>query len=151
MRARSPEVFGGPWLAITEPRIERYKAERLEAGERPAAINRRLAALRRMGNLAVRHKLVPSRPYITLLDESDNVREGFIEPADFKVLCEQLPPDVADGTEFAYHSAWRREMVWGAMWQHCDLVFSGDGKEILRASIRLPRQRVKNKSRTTSR
>src|SRR5439155_1583503 len=82
------EVFGGPWLAVTEPRIERYKAECLDRGERPATINRRLAALRRMGNLAVRQKLVPSRPYITLLDESDNPREGFVEPADFRATWE---------------------------------------------------------------
>lgn len=136
-------VFGGPWLAVIEPRIERYKAECLEAGERPATINRRLAALRRMGNLAVRQKLVPSRPYVALLDESDNVREGFVEPADFKVLCEHLPPDIADGTEFAYHSAWRRAMVWGAAWAHCDLVF--DGEALVAAAIRLPRANVKNK------
>ena len=144
------EVFGGPWLAVTEPRIERYKAECLNRGERPATINRRLAALRRMGNLAVRQKFVPSRPYVMLLDESDNPREGFVEPADFRVLCEHLPPDVADGTEFAYCSAWRRAMVFEhTVWPYVTLKWSEDRQTITGGVIRLPGKVVKNKKPAT--
>jgi integrase len=139
------EFFGGRWLAITEPRIERYKAAQLALNEQPGTINRRLADLRQMGRLAVRQKLVPSSPHVALLDESNNVREGFVEPADMLALLAHLPADIADGTEFAYHSAWRSQMVWGLKWSHCDLTLSSDGDEVVAASIRLPRANVKNK------
>jgi integrase len=36
-------------------------------------------------------------------------------------------------------------MVWGARWMQCDLDFSEDGREIIGARIRLPREVVKNK------
>ena len=98
-----------------------------------------------MGRLAVRQKLVPSHPHVGLLDESDNVREGFVEPADMLALLAHLPADIADGTEFAYHSAWRSQMVWGLKWSHCDLTLSPDGDDVVAASIRLPRANVKNK------
>ena len=69
-----------------------------------------LSALRRMFRL---NKLVRRHaPAIRLLDESDNVRQGFIEPADFEAFLaavrEQEARDVADAAQFAYLSLWRR-------------------------------------------
>src|SRR5439155_21571703 len=68
------EVFNGPWLAITTVRVERYKNECLARGLKKGTINLRLADLRRMGRLAMRTTppLVPSCPYISLFDVSDN-------------------------------------------------------------------------------
>jgi len=95
------EAFAGLWLRITARRVERWKADQRAAGIPPATINRRLAALRRMGRLAVRAGLVPSRPDFSLLDESDNVRQGFIDPSQFSAFTVALPTDVADATWFA--------------------------------------------------
>ena len=88
-------------LAITAARIETYKAARLAEGHKPATINRELAGLRRMFNLAVRAEMLPHRPHIAMLDESGNVREGFLEPA--------------------YLTAWRRGAVRALEWRDVDL------------------------------
>ena len=108
-------------LAITAARIETYKAARLAEGHKPATINRELAALRRMFNLAVRAEMLPHRPHIAMLDESGNVREGFLEPAEFEAVCRQLPADLEDAMRFAYLTAWRRGAVRALEWRDVDL------------------------------
>ena len=142
------EAFGGPWLAINTARVNAYQAGRAEAGEKLATTNRRLAELRHMGRLAMRQTppLVTSAPYVSLPDESANIREGFIDPADFKALLAEfakLDPAVGDGTEFAYSSAWRYAMVWNATWDHCELEHDDEGG-IMSARIRLPGTALKN-------
>jgi len=37
-----------------------------------------------------------------MLDESDNVRQGFLEPAQFEELLTTLPKHLADAAEFAW-------------------------------------------------
>src|SRR5439155_24182056 len=108
----------------------------------------RLADLRRMGRLAMwtTPPLVPPCPYISLFDVSDNIREGFVEPSDFKVLLSHLPPDMADGTEFAYNSAWRREMIFQhTIWPYVTLEWDRDHRTITGGTIKLPARVVKNK------
>src|SRR5262249_57963300 len=77
------EVFGTDRaLDITVPRIAAYGEQRLADGMQPASVNRELAALRRMFKLAVMRGLLPTAPVVVLLAEH-NVREGFMEPAEF--------------------------------------------------------------------
>src|SRR5205823_9396244 len=51
-------------LDITADRIAAYTAQRLTDGLQPGAVNRELAALRRMFSLAVRAGKLPHRPHI---------------------------------------------------------------------------------------
>lgn len=144
-------VFGtDKALAITDERVAQYIGDRLTEGAKPATVNRDLAALRRMFRL---NKLVRrSCPDIRLLDESDNVREGFIEPADFEAfltaLRERGASDMADAAEFAYLSLWRRENVLGLVWPHVGFRRDAAGA-ILGAVIRLPHVNTKNKKPLT--
>jgi integrase len=108
-------------LDITTERIAAYTAARLADEMKPGAINRELAALRRMFTLAVRARLLPHRPYVAMLDESDNVREGFVEPAEFEAVVSHLPPDLQDAVRFAYHTCWRIGAIRALEWRDVDL------------------------------
>jgi integrase len=115
------EAFGmDRALDITADRIAAYTAGRLEAGLKPASINRELAALRRMFTLAIRASKLATRPHIALLAE-DNAREGFLEPADFAILATHLPAWLADATLFAYVTGWRKGEVATLSWADVDL------------------------------
>ena len=76
--------------SITEGDIERYierrRAEVTRLGRSPsnASINRELASLRSMYEEG--RELINKVPKITLLDESGNIRQGFIEDSDLKKL-----------------------------------------------------------------
>jgi integrase len=108
-------------LDITAERIVAYAVARLADGLKPAAVNRELAALRRMFKLAVRSKVLPHAPYVAMLDESENVREGFVEPAEFEAVCAHLPTDVQDAARFAYTMCWRIGAVRALEWRDVDL------------------------------
>jgi integrase len=108
-------------LDVTTDRIDAYKAQRLADGLQPGAVNRELAALRRMFSLAVRAGKLPHRPHVALLDESGNVREGFLEPAEFEAICLRLPAYLQDAARFAYCTAWRVGAVRALEWRDVDL------------------------------
>ena len=117
MRLPKLEAFFGGWRAkqIKTRHVERYKLWRLglpaddallngqapiklirdapagRPGAAPATVNRELATLKRMFNLAVDQELIPSRPKIALLKEH-NVRTGFFEWNNFAAL--PLSPSV---------------------------------------------------------
>jgi len=93
-----------PAIAVTESRIERYKADRKQAGAANASINRELATLRRGFRLA--RKQLSAVPEIRLLTEAPP-RAGFLDPTDFTRLRDALPVDLRDPVSFLYHSAWR--------------------------------------------
>lgn len=132
-------------LSITDDRVGAYIDARRAAGAKPATVNRELAALRRMFRL---HKGVRRyAPDIRLLDESDNVRDGFADPADFAAVCEQLPAEVADVAWFAYLTCWRRRMVLELAWSKVALRW--DGKTLAGGVIRLPSGQTKNKKPIT--
>src|SRR5579871_3950297 len=135
------EAFGfDRALAITSDRVAVYTEQRLAAGARPATVNRELAALRRMFRLA--EERLRYRPRIRFLAE-DNVREGFLEPADFEAVCGQLPADVADAVRFAYLVGWRRGEVRTLEWR--DVHLEHRGGEVVGGTIRLRRERSKTK------
>jgi integrase len=107
-------------LDITTDRIAAYTERRLEAGLKPASVNRELAALRRMFTLAIRAGKIATRPHIALLAE-DNAREGFLEPADFATLGAHLAAWLLDAALFAYLTGWRKGEVATLTWADVDL------------------------------
>jgi integrase len=108
-------------LDITADRIARYTAARREADVKPATVNRELAALRRMFSLACKAGMLSTRPYIAMLDELQNIREGFLEPSEFGAVCAELPPHLADAATFAYLSGWRKGEICTLTWADVDL------------------------------
>jgi integrase len=115
-------AFGGDRaLDVTADSIEAYRDQRLADGLAPASVNRELAALRRMFKLAVRKGKLPASPHIETLDESGNVREGFLEPPEFEAVCALLPDYLQDAARFAYLTGWRVGAIRALEWRDVDL------------------------------
>jgi integrase len=108
-------------LDVTADRIEAYRDQRRADGLQPSSVNRELAALRRMFKLAVRKGKLPAAPHIELLDESENVREGFLEPPEFEAVCAYLPGYLHDAARFAYLTGWRIGAIRALEWRDVDL------------------------------
>jgi integrase len=74
--------------------VTHYIEKRLAAEAKPATINRELAVLRRAYNLGRRNRriLADHQPYIQMLKEN-NVRKGFVEPAQYEALVRELSKD----------------------------------------------------------
>jgi integrase len=132
-------------LDITADRIAAYAdGRRTQDHAAAATVNRELAALRRMFVLAVKQQRLASRPPITLLRE-DNVREGFVDPAEFVQLLAALcarDAAVADVIEFAYLTCLRRGNAFGAVWPWFKLRISHG--LVTEGVVRLPGSVTKN-------
>lgn len=93
---------------ITTARIDTFKAERKAAGAAPATINRSLAALRRMFHLAQRKLRLANVPFIEMLPEPSQPRQGFLSVADYEKLYAEFGREVKNkatgqaSTPFAY-------------------------------------------------
>ena len=105
---------------ITPSRIERYQSARLAEGARRATINRECAYLRRGFKLLFEAGEISTMPAIKLLS-GENVRQGFIEKADFDKLLTRLPSDDdRDIIGFLYHSGWRSGEAKSLEWRDVD-------------------------------
>jgi len=93
-------------MDIGPAKVEKYKVSRLNEGAARATINREIAYLRRMLSIQVQLEKFPPRPSFRKLD-GENVRQGFLEHADFQSILQRLPEDVNDIIEFLYLSGWR--------------------------------------------
>lgn len=115
------DVFAGTKaIDITTAAVERYKSLRLKDGAAPATLNRELAALKRMYRLGLRHGLVATMPYISLLTEH-NVRKGFFELDQFRAILKHLPTEYHALFEIAYITGWRiRSELLTRQWRHVD-------------------------------
>jgi len=106
--------------SVTTDRIKAYIKERQEEGASTAQINRELAALKRMFNLAVHAEKLPHAPYIPSLTEN-NVRTGFFEYQEFLALRNVLPPFLRPVATFGYYIGWRVTEVLHLQWRQVDL------------------------------
>ena len=117
-------VFGGRVLAkITPSEIAAYASARRKEGARNGTINRELATLKRMFNLArERKKLLHDHiPEITMLQEN-NVRQGFFEHHEYLSVLKHLPAAVRPAVTFAYVTGWRiNSEVLPLQWRQVDL------------------------------
>ncbi len=106
--------------------IDSYIDKRLKEGAMNATINRELAALRRMGNLAIEKEQIQKFPKIKLLKEVDkegkpNTRTGFFEHAEFLDLRNALPEYLEPVVTLAYESGMRRNEILSLKWSQVDL------------------------------
>ena len=115
--------FGGiRAMDITTDKVRAYIKARQEDGYANAAINRELAALKRMFNLALQQSppKIPHKPYIPMLQER-NVRTGFFEHDEFMALRAALPITLRSVVTFAYYTGWRKQEILGLTWDRVDL------------------------------
>ncbi|MGE0445129.1 MAG: tyrosine-type recombinase/integrase [Vicinamibacterales bacterium] len=128
-KTRLPKLAGAfagtKAIDITTTAVERYKTMRLKDKAAPATVNRELAALKRMFRLGMRQGMVATMPHIAMLLEN-NVRKGFFELDQFKLLLKYLPEEYHALYEVAYITGWRiRSELLTRQWRHVD--FSGRG------------------------
>lgn len=57
--------------AVTKPRIEKFKAKKLEQGLKPKSVNNSLAVLSGLLSVAVEWDLIPAKPKVKLLKDAD--------------------------------------------------------------------------------
>jgi integrase len=121
-------------------KIEEYQDARLKQGAARATVNRECAYLRRGYKLLLEANRISAVPVIKML-EGENVREGFINVADFEAAAALIKNgDTRDTVQFQYGSAWRSKEVAGLEWIKVDL---SDWV------IRLSRKNSKNKKPRT--
>ena len=116
----APFFAGRRMNSITTSDIRAYAKQRLQAGAKPATINRELSALRRMFVLAVKAGKLMVRPHIPMLAEN-NVRTGFFERDTFEAVRAALPDDLRPIATFAYLTGWRLSEILSLQWRQVDL------------------------------
>ena len=117
------EAFAGYKVSqLTTPKIKAYIEERISKDAANATINRELAALKRMFNLAIRQTppKIGHVPHIPMLAES-NVRQGFFESGDFLKMRKNLPDYLKGFVTFGYKTGWRFSEITGLKWSQVDL------------------------------
>jgi len=116
--------FFGGWRAvdITTDQVRRYIARRQSEGAANATINRELAALKRMFNLAA--EMTPPKvirvPYVPMLKEAPP-RKGFLEHANFLKLRNTLPDHLKPLVTMAYYTGMRAGEILSLRWEQVDL------------------------------
>jgi integrase len=92
----------GQYLAVslTPEKIDDYKKQRLADGDKPASINRPLQVVRQAYRLAMKRETISRMPYIGLLSESGNAREGFFSQPELRAVLEHLPTNLRDYVAF---------------------------------------------------
>jgi integrase len=124
-------------IDITTPVVHEYVKNRLAAGAARATVNRELAYLRHGFKLMLNAGDISAIPAVIELLHGENVRKGFIAPAEFATLAENIPDtDVRDLVEFLYNSGWRSDEGKKLEWSEVDLKNN---------MIRLPAEKSKSK------
>jgi integrase len=104
---------------ITTGHVEAYKAHRLQGGASAGTINRETATLHRMATLA-HHQFGLVVPFRVASLEERNVRVGFFEEEQFRVVVRYLPPELAALATVAKVTGWRRGELLSRQWRHVD-------------------------------
>ncbi len=95
-----------PVRTITTNLLYEFIEKRQNEGAKNATINRNLSLLRRMMSLARREGKLAQAPYFPMLKE-DNVRKGFLTPAQFSKLRNTMPEHLRPLVTFLYFTGCR--------------------------------------------
>jgi integrase len=101
--------------------VKRYVADRRRQGAAEATVNRELAIVRRGFSLAAQNDppLVLRVPHIPKLDE-DNVRAGFLEDGQYRLLRDTLPAHLKCLLVVGYHVGCRIGELRKVQWSQVD-------------------------------
>ena len=106
------EILGNPKISeITTDTVERWVDE-VSDGLRPASINRRLSALRKLLQLAHDREWLAKMPKFDWKPE-DNLRIRWLSPEEERQLLSLLPEDVSAFCEILIHTGMRRGELLG--------------------------------------
>ena len=123
------QVFGPMLIKDIKPAmVEKYQHQRLQEPTRygnprsPANVNRTIAVLKRMFNLAVREELADKYPCwkIKMLTEN-NARDRILSVEELERLLGYLPPHAARVVHFAYLTGMRAGEIFNLTWDKVDL------------------------------
>jgi integrase len=106
--------------AITTDFAKKFVRQRRDNNVGNAAINRSLALLRRMLNLAKREKKIHDVPFIEFQKEPPP-RKGFVEQADFERLLNLLPTHLRPLVTLLYYCGTRVGQALKTEWSQVDL------------------------------
>lgn len=106
---------------ITTADVRTFVALRQDEEASNGEINRELACLKRMFNLALQAGRISHKPHIEMLEEK-NVRQGFFEEHQYRAVLAQLPPWLRPPVAFAYLTGWRiKSEIFPLQWANVDL------------------------------
>jgi len=117
------EFFGDMYLdEITALKIEKYKAKRLEKGVRTSTVNRCLAIIRKMLNLAVEwgYLLEESKTKIKLFPEKDNLIERVLTEQEEERLLAASPVHLRPILVVALNTGMRLGEILSLQWNQID-------------------------------
>ncbi|MEE9591684.1 MAG: site-specific integrase [Thermodesulfobacteriota bacterium] len=110
-------------IDITTDKIRDYITKRQDAGAKNGTINREMAALKRMFNLA--YQMTPPKitrvPYIPYLKEPPP-RAGFFEYNEYQAIKNALPSYLKPVITLAYHTGMRKKEILSLQWNQVDLI-----------------------------
>lgn len=118
--------FGDKRLEDIHPfLIERYKAERKQQGRADATVNRELACLKNLFNLAIEWGLTLTNPmHKVALYPENNARERTITPAEEQALLSHCKDPLADFILTAIDTGFRPAEIMGLHWHDVDFARS---------------------------
>lgn len=108
---------------LTSDHIDAFVAQKKKADYANASINRYLEALTRAYTIAREERVPPLiriEPRIEMLDESDNVREGFLSREEYEALLAELPSHLQTLLVLGYHLGMRRGELVKLKWSQID-------------------------------
>lgn len=106
---------------MTDADAQRFLLKRRDDGVADATIANELALLRRAMNLALRNRKLDRPCYIAMPEGCDNARQGFLEPAQYRLLMQALPEDIKPFCCAAYLTGARRGELLALTWDRIDL------------------------------
>jgi integrase len=99
--------------------IEWFQRKRIKARRSTGTIDKETEILRAAYRLGQKRKLIKQVPYFPFF-RADNRRTGFFETDQVERLLRELPAPIADATEFAYLSGWRKGEILPLRWEAVD-------------------------------
>lgn len=106
---------------ITTDRVREFMRKRQEEDASNGTINRSLAALKCMFNLAMKARKLREVPYIEMLEER-NVRKGFLEHDQYLCLREALPDYLKPVLAMGYYTGMRLGEICSLRWDQVNLL-----------------------------